>query len=78
MDREFFGIIFDVLGPGPLENASEKIALRSFCTDFRAEISHSGPNSARDNFQTHVISNETTYIFYKHMISTSFEEIDLL
>ena len=41
--------------PGPLKNASEKIALRSFCPDFRAEISHGEPNGARDSFQKHVI-----------------------
>ena len=45
-----FGIFFDFFGPGPLKNASEKIALRSFCPDFRAEISHGEPNRARDNF----------------------------
>ena len=45
-----FGIFFDFFGPGPLKNASEKIALRSFCPDFRAEISHGEPNQARDNF----------------------------
>ena len=45
-----FGIFFDFFGPGPLKNASEKIALRSFCPDFRAENSHGEPNRAWDNF----------------------------
>ena len=45
-----FGIIFGFVGPGPLKNASEKNALRSFCPDFRAEISHGEPDRARNNF----------------------------
>ena len=51
VDREFLVYFSIFFGPGPLKNASEKIALRSFCPDFRAEISHGEPNLARDNFQ---------------------------
>ena len=67
-----FGIFFNLFGPGPLKNASEKIALRSFCPDFRAEISHGEPNRARDNFP------KKCYFFFKNTISSFFEEIDLL
>ena len=67
-----FGIFFDCFGPGPLKNASEKIALRSFCPDFRAEIFHGEPNRARDIF------SEKCYYFYKITNFTFFEEINLL
>ena len=70
-----FGRLFDFFGPRPLKNASENIALRSFCPDFRAENSHGEPNRARDNFPEKC---QKCYYVYKAMISTFVEEIDLL
>ena len=61
MDREFFYRFFDFFGPGPSKNASEKMPLRSFCREFRAESSHGEPDRARDNFQ------KKCYYFFKKL-----------